>query len=175
MEAEHRAAGSGADAPACRDGFTALYDAHVSEVYRYVHRLCGDAALAEDVTQDAFMAAVETVDDPASIGVGWLMRVARNRLFDVLRRRTRYRTKLWLVRGGMTDQDESETVVDQLRVREALDALSIDQRLLLTMHYAEGLTIAELAEELGRSPKTIEARVTRARSNFRKALEAADE
>lgn len=156
------------------DGFAALYEAHAVEVYRYVHRRCRDRALAEDVTQDAFLAAVRTVDDPSSITVAWLIRVARNRLLDLLRREARYESKLQLV-GARTDgPDRLDGVPDRLRMTAALEALRVEHRIALMLHYVDGLTVAALAAEMGRTPKGVEALLTRARRALRGELERSD-
>jgi RNA polymerase sigma-70 factor (ECF subfamily) len=154
--------------------WAALYDRHVAEVHRYVHRRCGDRSLAEDVTQDTFLAAVRTMDDPDEVTVGWLIRVARNRLVDVLRRQTRYEGKLRLVRPGDDRGDQTELVAERLWVREALETLKVEHRLVLMLHYVDGYTVAALADELDRSPKAVEALVTRARRNLVKELERDD-
>lgn len=161
--------------PAVRlEGFTALYDNNVVEVYRFVHRLCRDRQLAEDITQDAFLTAVGSVRDPAGVSVGWLVRVARNRLLDVLRRQERYAGKLRLLGGPEPTPDHSTAVANQIRLTDALEQLNVEQRLVLTLHYVEGLTVADLATELGRSPKTVEARITKARRALRTELEDSD-
>ena len=77
---------------------TSIYDAHVDEVYRYVHRLCLDHAIAEDVTQDVFLAALGRTGE--EVTVGWLIRSARNRMIDLVRREATYREKLRFLRGG---------------------------------------------------------------------------
>lgn len=157
-----------------RADFTALYEQHAVEVYRYVHRRCRDRALAEDVTQDAFLTAVRTVEDPAAIRVGWLIQVARNRLLDVLRRQARYEGKLRLVGSSDDDVDLPAAVVGRLRMTEALETLRVEHRVVLMLHYVDDLTVAGLAEELGRTPKAIEALLTRARRALRAELERTD-
>ncbi|MEM7139782.1 MAG: sigma-70 family RNA polymerase sigma factor [Actinomycetota bacterium] len=151
--------------------FTALYDAHVVEVYRYVHRRCQDHPLAEDVTHDVFVTAVRTVDDPGTITIGWLLRVARNRLIDLMRRQARYADKLRLIRGGLSDEiDLGGTWVDRVVVTEALEELSVEHRLVLTLHYLDGYTVPALAHELDRTVKSVERLVDRARRNLRREL-----
>jgi RNA polymerase sigma-70 factor, ECF subfamily len=157
-----------------RADFAALYERHATEVYRYVHRRCRDVALAEDVTQDAFLAAVRTVDDPAAINVGWLIRVARNRLLDVLRRQARYEGKLRLAGAREEVADEPASVVGRLRMTAALEALRVEHRIVLMLHYVDGLTVAALADEMGRTPKAVEALLTRARRALRRELERSD-
>jgi RNA polymerase sigma-70 factor, ECF subfamily len=157
-----------------RADFSALYEQHAVEVYRYVHRRCRDRALAEDVTQDAFLAAVRSVDDPATITAGWLIQVARNRLLDVLRRQARYEGKLRLVGGREVVADEPAVVVGRLRMTAALEELRVEHRVVLMLHYVDGLTVTALADELGRTPKAVEALLTRARRALRSELEGSD-
>jgi RNA polymerase sigma-70 factor (ECF subfamily) len=157
-----------------RADFAALYEEHAVAVYRYVHRRCRDQALAEDVTQDAFVAAVRTVVDPATISVGWLIQVARNRLLDVLRRQARYEGKLRLVGERDVVSDEPGAVVGRLRMTAALEELRVEHRVVLMLHYVDGLTVSALADELGRSPKAVEALLTRARRALRSELERSD-
>ena len=99
---------------------------------------------------------------------------ARNRLIDLLRRRTRYEAKLRLVGSGDDRWDQTDLVADRLRVREALETLKVEHRLVLMLHYVDGYTVAALADELDRSRNAVEALVTRARRNLVKALERDD-
>ena len=136
-----------------RPDLAALYERHAIEVYRYVHRRCRDAALAEDVTQDTFLAAVRTVDDPGEVTVGWLIRVARNRLLDVLRRQARYEGKLQLASGRSEVADEPAAVVGRLRMTAALEELRVEHRIVLMLHYGRGARRRDGSDaEGGRGP-----------------------
>jgi RNA polymerase sigma-70 factor (ECF subfamily) len=150
--------------------FADVFDARVDEVYRFVHRRCRDHALAEDITQETFMAAIRTFDEPTEVTISWLVTVARNRLFDVLRRQARHEAKLRLV--GVAETDGHDAVLaERLRVESALKELSVDYRLVLTLHYIDGLTVPALAAHLDRSVKSVEGLVTRARRELRARLE----
>ena len=150
--------------------FEDVYDAHVREVYRYVHQRCRDHALTEDITQETFVAAIREHDDPGSITIAWLLTVARNRLVDVLRRDARHERKLRLV-GAATQEAQDLDPADRIRMEHALGELSVDHRLVLTLHYIDGFTVPALAEHLGRSVKSIEGLVTRARRELRARLD----
>jgi RNA polymerase sigma-70 factor (ECF subfamily) len=151
--------------------FAQLYDAHVDEVYRYVHRRCQDHSLAEDVTQDTFMTAIRATDDPDSITIGWLITVARNRLFDVLRRQATYAEKLQLVAND-TPGDHEIDIAERLRVEAALGSLPLHYRLVLTLHHINGMTVRAIAAELDKSLKSVEGLITRARRELVAVLEA---
>lgn len=142
--------------------FAQVYDAHVETVYRYVHRRCQDHSLAEDVTQDTFMKAIRSTDDPSTITIAWLITVAKNRLFDVLRRQTKYEEKLQLVANNTSPSDEID-IAERLRVESALGVLPVHYRLVLTLHYINGMTVRAIADELEQSLKSVEGLVTRAR------------
>ena len=126
------------------------------------------------MTQDTFLTAVRTIDDPADVTAGWLIEVARNRLLDVVRRRARYVDKLRLIGPGDDNSDASTAIVEQIRVRAAFERLSVEHRLVLTLHYIDEMTTTSIAEALGRSPKAVEGLVTRARRNLKRELERAD-
>lgn len=152
-----------------KPSFTDVYDEHVETVYRYVHRRCRDHALAEDITQETFLTVVRSTDDASTITIAWLLTVARNRLFDVLRRKVRYEEKLQLVANLGVDLDDVD-IAERLRVEAALGELPLHYRLVLTLHYMNGMTVPAIAQELGRSPKSVEALVTRARRELAAAL-----
>jgi RNA polymerase sigma-70 factor (ECF subfamily) len=149
--------------------FAELYDAHVDEVYRFVHRRCRDHALSEDITQETFVTAIRGSRDPSSISVGWLITVARNRLVDVLRRQTNYEGKLRLV-GASESDDYDAQLAERMRIEAALNELSVEYRLVLTLRYIDGMSVLELADHLGRSAKSVEGLITRARRAMRRQL-----
>lgn len=175
MGTVRRVSDESVDLDARRADFASLYGAHVSEVFRYVHRRCGDRAVAEDVTQDVFLAAVRTAN-PHSVSIGWLIRVARNRLIDVMRRQARLSDKLGVIHDGAVGLDIhlDAAVVDRLIVVEALRRLSIDHRIVLTLHYLDGYSAPALAEELGRSVRSVEGLLFRAREGLRRELVSND-
>lgn len=148
---------------------TALYDAHVRDVYRYVHRLCLDRSIAEDVTQDVFVAAL--AEPITNLSVKWLMRSARNRMIDIVRRETNYRKKVRLLQRVDAYHDDVGVVIEQLRMEQALERLRTDHRIVLMLHHVDGVSIADLAEGLGRSYRGAEGLLVRARAALRAELE----
>ena len=152
----------------------ALYDLHVETVYRYVYRRCRDHGLAEDVTQDTFVDVVRSDVDPSTITVAWLQIVARNKLVDVLRRSVRYEEKLRLVATSLNPSSQPDPT-DRLRIEQALERLPVHYRLVITLHYLNGMTVQAIADELGRSLKSIESLTTRARRVLIAELEDKEE
>lgn len=156
-------------APVSAGTFTDVFDRHADTVYRFVYRRCRDHSLTEDITQETFVKAIRSTNEPAAITIGWLITTARNHLIDIVRRETRYEDKLRLV-SAVTSDDEV-AMVERLRIETALAELSVNHRLVVTLHYIDGLTVPEMADHLDRSPKAVESMLTRARRELRARLE----
>ena len=159
--------------------FRAFYDQALPRIYGYLHDRCGgDAAVAEELTQQTFVAAVRerTRFDGRSEPMTWLTAIARHKLADHFRRLAREeRRRVRLVAreieiapddGSWIRADDRSTVV---RVLASLPAL---QRAVLVLHYSDGLSIREIARELGKSESAVESLMTRAREGFRRTYGA---
>lgn len=151
--------------------FEALYRRHVGEVYSYAASRVGHD-VAEDITADVFHAAARAVirGDSTEITPAWLMTVVRNKVIDHWRRRERRHGKLHLLRAIGNTADPSDRVIadaESRRVVMALEKLSKRHRLLLMMHYVDGLTAPELADLLGLTIVAVESALARARRSFR--------
>src|SRR4051794_26309482 len=74
-----------------RASLAGLFAEALPEVYGYLRARCGDPWLAEDLTSEAFMAAVSAIERGliTEVTVGWLTVVARRRLIDHWRRSSR--------------------------------------------------------------------------------------
>jgi RNA polymerase sigma-70 factor (ECF subfamily) len=166
--------GSATDAETERSAFERFYRANVDEVHRYLHRRCRDTELAQDLTHDVFMSAIRSHRPVAELSTGWLITAAQHALIDVARRHDRYRAKLRLLRGGLDEAVPANDPVDRIVLEAAMGRLSVDHRLVLGLHYLDGLTVAELAQRLGKTHKAVEGLITRARRNLHRELERTD-
>src|SRR3954451_18711136 len=90
--------GSRAVAPPPDPGLLSLYDEALPQVYGYLLSRCGQRALAEDLTAETFLAAVDTVRKDQPVSAAWLVGVARHKLADHWRRQAREERGLSLVR-----------------------------------------------------------------------------
>lgn len=145
-------------------------------------RLVRDVGLAEDLAQDALVAALEqwprsgVPDVPGA----WLMAVARRRGVDAIRRAVTLRRNVELLGRELRDHQtpiddlELDTHVEDDVLRLMFTAchpvLSVDARVALTLKMVAGLSTEEIARAFLVQPTTMAARITRAK----KALTAAD-
>ena len=153
-----------------------LYDRYARPVYATGSRLLGDAHLAEELVQDAFInvwRGAGTFDPERASFATWLYRIVRNRAVDLVRRR-RVRPAsvgqepLQELRGG----PEPEAGVDGWDVARALSSIPDEHRQILTLAYFEGLSQREISLRTGLPLGTVKTRTTSALKRFRRALES---
>jgi len=150
----------------------ALYDRAVPQVYGYLLSRCGDQAVAEDLTAETLLAAVDAVrrDDSPAVSIGWLVGVARHKLVDHWRRRAREDRGLTAVAGeDGPEEDPWEVRLDAMRARATLDGLAPHHRAALTLRYVDDLPVSVVAALLDRTVHATEALLVRARAAFRRA------
>ena len=156
-------------------GFRDFYDRTVPEVFRHLLRRCeGDRALAEDLTQETFLAAARQVREGRAdeLSVAWLMTVAQNKFLDHVRRRRRDERNL-VVAWQSGEHDELRRWRrdrDRQRAREELEDLPAMQRAALMLFYLEDLTVAQTAARLGKSVRATESLLARGRDALRRQL-----
>lgn len=154
----------------------ALYDAHAAPIRRYVTRLTGDAAAAEDVVQETLLRAWRTprilADDPESTR-SWLFTVARHLVIDEARS-ARHRREHPVAESPEPEEemrDATDAVFDQMLVEEALATLSAAHRAVVVRAYFAGMTTASIAADLGVREGTVKSRLHYALRALRLALQ----
>ena len=178
QETAGRRVGEFADVCSSERLFQAWYEASLPRVYGYVQgRTAGNSELAEDITQQAFTAAVRSrrTFDGHSEAVVWVCSIARNALLDHYRRvaRDERRHLSLVVREIAVDGDaRAWTRLDERdEVLAALRAISTDQRTAILLHYLDGLPVRDVARSLGRSEASVESLLSRSRERLRGLLE----
>jgi RNA polymerase sigma-70 factor, ECF subfamily len=155
-----------------------LYDRAVGDVYGYLLTRCRNREVAEEVTAEVFMAAVEAVqrDAVGDLSTAWLIGIARHKLVDHWRRAERDSRRIHAVADdptvpGAGGDDPWDRQLDVLAARDTLDQLGAHHRAALTLRYLDGLPVAEVADVLSRTVEATEALLTRARRAFRAIYE----
>ncbi len=161
-----------------RTGLLTLYDAALPEVYGYLLHRCGRTALAEDLTAETFLAAVDAVrkERPPPLSTGWLIGIARHKLVDHWRRLAREERTLSAVADDPTLQPRSDdpwdAQLDSLQAHETLLALAPQHRTALTLRYLDDLPVSEVARLMDRTLHATEALLVRSRTAFRDSYPA---
>jgi RNA polymerase sigma-70 factor (ECF subfamily) len=157
-----------------RGAFGQLVRRHREGVINVVYRMCGDANLAEDTAQEAFIRAWQHLPSyrPRSPFRNWLYRIATNAALDVLRRE-RDTVDMEAVPLANSDDGPEAALEKQERgerVRQAVLALPEASRAVLVLREYEGLSYKEIADTLGIPLGTVMSRLNYARNRLRESL-----
>jgi RNA polymerase sigma-70 factor (ECF subfamily) len=148
---------------AARDTLAAVFREESGRLAASVTRILGDFDLAEEVVQDALLAAWQQwpqegiPDRPGA----WLWTVARRRAIDLLRRDRRFADRAPVLAFPVEQAGEDDRLM--LVFTCCHPALSADARIALTLRTVCGLTTAEIASAFVVSEAAIVQRLTRAR------------
>ena len=146
-------------------------------VYGYVYaRVGGDEQVAADIVQDTFVEAMRGAEGfrgDAAVST-WLCAIASRRLarhYEAERRQTEARRGLQAV-PPLDDTTAMDDIADRDMVVRALGRLSTEHRQVLVLKYLDGLAVADIAAETGRSRVQVQSLLQRARNALRVELEA---
>lgn len=149
--------------------FIASYERCVGEVYSYLMSRVGDRSTAEDLTQEVFMAGLARARAGEVVGVAWFIAVARNKLVDHWRARSRDERKLTLLVSQPAPPDDDVACIDLGAAESALAMVNPTYRTALVLRHVDGLPVFEVAAHLGRTVEATEQVLARARVAFRRA------
>ncbi|MBA2739865.1 MAG: sigma-70 family RNA polymerase sigma factor [Nocardioidaceae bacterium] len=145
------------------DAFGQLYDRYEVGVYRFCYHRTSSVSLAEDLTSETFFRALRAIDSFRWQGRdfgAWLTTIARNLITDHYKSS---RARLETVIDGLPEQRDhapgpEDIMVTQLThetLAAALRELPDEQRDCVVMRFLQGLSIAETAQALERSPGAV--------------------
>lgn len=152
------------------DAFAVLYDRHGGAAYSLAHRIVGDPAIAEDVTQEAFLSVWRSgarFDAARGSVRSWTLGIVRNRAIDALRRASSPAPKLDLDDDAVLEARPGEQLTDSEAIRRetsrkvqgALRELPAEQSEVIGLAYFGGFSHSEIAEMLGMPLGTVKGRM----------------
>lgn len=155
------------------EAFELLVKRHRTAAYRTALRLTGDPHAAEDIAQDALIAAWKSLRlfrEDSSFAT-WLYRIVVNQARNSVRgRRDVPVAEVPEQRVMPGAEAEATQRAGERRIVEAIVALPFEQRAALVLRLFEDLTYEEIGQVLGASPDAVRGRLHRARNRLGKAL-----
>ena len=167
-----------------RDGdaraFELVYDRNGGAAFSLAYRMVGDRAIAEDITQEAFLSMwrsrVRYERERGSVRA-WVLGIVHHRTIDALRRNLVHDRRRASAEGLEERQEAPErTDVEVARrdeartVREALETLPEEQHQVIRLAYFGGFTHTQIAEMLDMPVGTVKGRMRLGLDKMRRAL-----
>ena len=163
------------------NAFEALVTAYEKNVYNLALRMTGNAQDAEDMAQEAFLKAYNSLDSfrgESKFSV-WLYRIVSNLCLDFLRRQKRLpasslsveddegeETQLDIPDVSQSPEELLERRLTREAVRQGLAQLPAEQRQILLLREIQGLSYEEIGQALSLEPGTVKSRIFRARKRL---------
>ena len=134
-----------------------LYEQHAKYVYRYLFSLCGEADLAEELTQETFCQALRRLDSFRGDCMPrvWLCAIGKRLWFAECRRRQRVAPLEEVALNRLAAPDdpatELETREERMALYRAIQQLDPETREVIYLRLAGEFSFREIGELLGRS------------------------
>ena len=161
--------------------FEVLYERHATAAFSLAYRMCGSRGLAEDVTQEAFLAVWRSggrYDRSRGSVRTWLLGIVHNRGIDALRRGAVHERRRASDEGVAERVPAAErTEVEAARrdeastIRGLIDELPDEQGRVIELAYFGGFTHREIADMLGAPIGTVKGRMRLGLEKMRAGLE----
>jgi RNA polymerase sigma-70 factor, ECF subfamily len=166
--------------------FERLFWLYEKRVYNIVYGMVGNPSDAAELTQDVFVRVFQTIKtlktDEAFLT--WLRTVAINICRDHARKKAQVRVESLdqklsfdeeeLIRDVADTSDGPAAVVEnaetEAAVHRAIDSLSPEHRMVVTLHHFEDMDVRDIAKALGCPTGTIKSRLARAREELKRKL-----
>jgi RNA polymerase sigma-70 factor (ECF subfamily) len=152
--------------------FARIVASHHADMTRLAYVVTGDAALAQDAVQSAWVQAwrrIGSVKDPSRIR-SWLLSIAANEARQIMRRRRRVSVVEIDPQTRASPTSDPAVGIARVDLVRSLAHLSPEDRTLLALRYVVGLDAAELGALTGRSPSGTRARLSRLTARLRMEL-----
>ncbi len=162
-----------------QEAFAQLYEQHFDRIYRYVALRIGDKIEAEDMTQQVFLNALQSISSFKWKGIpvsAWLFRIAHNQVVDYLRKKAKQAT-VPLDESQVSSDSNPQLVAERgLDIEQLLSAtkqLTEAQREVIALRFTGELSTAQVAKAMGKSQGAVKALQHSAIVALRKALSVA--
>ncbi|HWZ03191.1 MAG TPA: sigma-70 family RNA polymerase sigma factor [Mucilaginibacter sp.] len=153
----------------------ALYDMYSSSLFGVISRIVVDTATAEDLLQETFVKIWHSFSSYSTEKgrlFTWMVNIARNLAIDKLRSKDfKNQNKNQELENNVTFIDEQRSTVykpELLGIKDLVETLKPEQKLILDLVYFKGYTHVEAADELGIPLGTIKTRLRMAILQLRK-------
>jgi RNA polymerase sigma-70 factor (ECF subfamily) len=157
-----------------RDDFARVAQEYGARLYVVAFRLLGNRTDAEDAVQRALLkcfAARESYSARWAIST-WLYRVLTNVCIDEMRRRRSRAAAMQASSEIGPHHAGAGTAGERVDVERALERVPREARVLLALHYVDGLSFGELARVRGISVNTVKSQLARGKAIMRETLES---
>lgn len=153
-----------------------LVDDHYQSLYRFAYRLTGNAAEAEDLTQETYCKAQANLLQLRDFerAKAWLFKILRNAYLQRARSNKRQSCLSLDDIGELPERSSGASDIDPGLLQKSLDELPESFRTALVLYYFEEFSYRDIAEQMDIPIGTVMSRLARAKAHLRARLQQSD-
>jgi len=157
-----------------KEAIRSLYELYSSDIYRYARLTLGDVTVAKDVVQEVFFRALRSWDSfhRESNSHTWLISIARNYMYDELRKKRTERKWLSGYHPSYITDDSSDKVETMMVWEDALCKVSDSYRQVFILRHVQNYSIQETVQILGWSESKVKKTDQRAIAKLREIFKS---
>jgi RNA polymerase sigma-70 factor (ECF subfamily) len=158
-----------------QDALRELYAVYGQRLYAYALRMLSDPSSAEDVVQESLIAVWHSAKRFRGEGrvIAWLLGIVHNKALNALRKPAASSLEEIVQEPPDPLDSPDDQVVNQEQqqlVRDSLDNLSLEHRLVLELVFYQGLTLKEVADVVNCPVGTVKSRLSYAKTSLKRVL-----
>ena len=143
------------------ESFSELYDNYSDALYGLILKIIKQEDLAQDILQECFVKIwekIQTYDNTKGTLFTWMLNICRNKSIDSLRKTNRTRSGHESMKNDMPKNISLEINPETIGLRDILNNLSDEKRIIIEYLYFKGYTQKETSEELNIPLGTVKTR-----------------
>lgn len=149
--------------------FNEIYEQYAQKIYYYLLALCKDEALSEELLQETFYQAIQSIHSfkQKSSLYTWLCAIAKNSYYKYIQKNQSY---LYTDKIEYFSQDQEKKPQNQF-LYQAIDQLKSPYREIVQLHIFDGLSLVEIARRMNKSESFARVAFHRAKKMLKEVLE----
>ncbi len=154
------------------EAFGELYEIYSKDMFRFAYYYLGSYAMAEDCVSECVCLAFQKIGSlkKSSAFKSWLFKILHNCCNSAMREKILATGNMeYSSLTGLSSQEED--IGEKLSLRQALSALSNEEREIVILHYCHGYTSKEIGEILEMNDATVRSKIMRSGEKMRKFLD----
>ena len=153
------------------EAFGELYEMYSKDMFRFAYYYLGSYAMAEDCVSECVCLAFQKIGSlrKSSSFKPWLFKILHNCCNSAMREKILATGNVEY--SSLTGLSSDEDIGERLSLRQALAALSGEEREIVILYYCHGYTSREIGEILGMNDATVRSKIMRSGEKMRKFLQ----
>ena len=157
-----------------KKGLSELYERYVEKIYKFAYYKTSDVQVAQDLTSETFLSAINALSTfrQESSFKNYLFAICKFKIINYYREK--YKTEpineLEIQdTSEILDEIEEKLEIEQKRFKEMINNLPDDEKILLTLRFAQGMKIKDIADELKLTESNTKVKISRTVSKLRES------